>query len=159
MHRIKTGSIPIFDKQPLRIEINQSWKNPYLLERSPRRIYRIYFLVRRVPTVGTPASFSASFSLIFFSFSFFFFLSFYSLFFFLLLSFFLLPFTTNWSPPPFIDLPTCMHGDTWLAMCHPTLIPSKNMKFRLSRNSTKFVWVTRFRVTNQVVRSGSTFEI
>ena len=32
----------------------------------------------------------------------------------------------------------CMHVDTWLAMCHPTPLASKNVKFRLSRNSTKF---------------------
>ena len=47
------------------------------------------------------------------------------------LSFLLLPSSTNWSPPPFIDFPTCMHGDTWLAMCQPTLTALKNMKFRL----------------------------
>ena len=32
-----------------------------------------------------------------------------------------------------------MHCDTWLAMCHLTPDVSKNVKFRLSRNSTKFV--------------------
>ena len=49
----------------------------------------------------------------------------------------------------------CMHVDTWFSMCHPTPVVSKNVKFLLSRNSTKFVWVTRFRETNLVVRSVS----
>ena len=34
--------------------------------------------------------------------------------------------------------PTCRHFDIWHVMCHSTLIVSKNVKFRLSWNSTKF---------------------
>ena len=51
-----------------RIERNQGRKNPYLLGRNPRSIYRLYFLVCYVSTIGTPFSFSPSFSLPFFSF-------------------------------------------------------------------------------------------
>ena len=147
MRRIKISSIPIFYKQSLKVVINQSVKNLYFLERRPRRIYILYFLVQRVPTVRTPTSFSPSYSPPFFSLSLSFFLSFLSLFLFLLLSFQPLPSSTNLSPPPFIDFPTCMLGDTWLAMCptyryfymwlemyHPTLIVLKNVKFRLSHN-------------------------
>ena len=41
--------------------------------------------------------------------------------------------------------------DTWLAMCCPTLVASKYVKFRLSRNSTKFDWVARFLETIPMV--------
>ena len=37
--------------------------------------------------------------------------------------------------------------------------PSKNVKFRLSRNSTKFIHVTRFREINPMVRSVSLYRI
>ena len=117
---IKIGSIPIFYKQLLGVEINQSRKNPYLLQCSPRRIYRLYFLVRRVPTIGTrDFLFSLFLSpfLLLLSLFLSLFLSFLSLFFFLLIYVMLLPSSTNESPPLFIHLPTCMHGDTWLAMC------------------------------------------
>ena len=40
-----------------------------------------------------------------------------------------------------------------------TLGASKNMKFRLSRNSTKFGMVARFRETNSTARSVSSLEI
>ena len=36
---------------------------------------------------------------------------------------------------------------TWLAMCRPTRVSSKYVKFRLSRNSTKFDWVANFHET------------
>ena len=55
--------------------------------------------------------------------------------------------------------PTLRYFDIWLAMYHPTLIASKNVKFQLSQNSMKFAWVTRFRVTNLVVKPVSSFEI
>ena len=35
-------------------------------------------------------------------------------------------------------------SSTWLAMCRPTPVASKYVKFRLSRNPTKFDWVARF---------------
>ena len=44
-------------------------------------------------------------------------------------------------------------------MCHPTPGASKNVKFRLSRNLTKFDGVTRFRETNSTVKSFSSSEI
>ena len=56
-----------------------------------------------------------------------------------------------------IDTWLAMYFDTCLAMCHLTLIASKNVKFLLSQNSTKFVWVTRFHMTNPVVRFVSLF--
>ena len=37
------------------------------------------------------------------------------------------------------------------AMCHPTPNASKNVKFRLSRNLTKFDELTKFRETNSTV--------
>ena len=61
--------------------------------------------------------------------------------------------------------------DTWLnvshshkcttchAMCHSTPDTSKNVKFRLSRNSTKFDSITRFCKTNSTVKSVSSSEI
>ena len=42
---------------------------------------------------------------------------------------------------------------------HWTPITPKNVKTRLSRNSIKFVWVTRFRETNPMVGSISSSEI
>ena len=45
------------------------------------------------------------------------------------------------------------------AMCHPIPGVSKNMKFRLSLNPTKFDGVTRFRETNSMVESISSSEI
>ena len=45
------------------------------------------------------------------------------------------------------------------AMCHLTSRASKNVKFRLSRNSTKFDGVTRFCETNSTVKSVSSSEI
>ena len=121
---LKQGSIPIFYKNPFRVEINQIQKNPYLLEHSPHRIYILYFLVRRFPTIGTLTSFSPSFSLLFFSFPLSLFLSFLSL-------PFLFPSPLLSIPPPskncyhlpFIHIPTCMHVDTCLAMCHAHALP------------------------------------
>ena len=139
--RSKQGSIPIFYKQPLMVEINRSRKKTYLLEHTPHRIYRLYFSIQQILTIGMLTSFSPFFSLPFFSISLFFFLlflSFLSLSFFLLISFMFLPSSTNWYHLPFIHIPTCMHVDTWLAMCHPKLTASKNVKFRLSWNSTTF---------------------
>ena len=45
------------------------------------------------------------------------------------------------------------------AMYHPTPDVSTNMKFRPSRNSTKFNWVTRFPETNSTMKSVSSSEI
>ena len=45
------------------------------------------------------------------------------------------------------------------AICHPTPDASKNVKFRLSRNPTKFDGVTRFREKNSMVKSVSSSEI
>ena len=39
--------------------------------------------------------------------------------------------------------------------CHPTFVASKNVKFQLSRNSTKFDWVSRFHETNSTIKSVS----
>ena len=56
-------------------------------------------------------------------------------------------------------------GRPWLSChvsfstCHPTLDTSKNVKFRLSRNLTKFDKVIRFREMNSTVKSVSSFEI
>ena len=44
-------------------------------------------------------------------------------------------------------------------MCHATPDTSKNMKFRSSRNSNKFDWVTRFHETNSTVKSVSSSKI
>ena len=43
--------------------------------------------------------------------------------------------------------------------CHVSLDVSKNMKFQLSRNPTKFNGVTRFRKTNLTAKSISSSEI
>ena len=45
------------------------------------------------------------------------------------------------------------------AMCHMTPDASKNVKFQLSWNPTKFDGVTRFRETNSVVNFVLSFEI
>ena len=45
------------------------------------------------------------------------------------------------------------------AMCHPILNTLKNVKFRLSRNLTKFDVVARFRETIQTMKSVSSSEI
>ena len=45
---------------------------------------------------------------------------------------------------------------TWLAMCP---VASKNVKFRLSQNSMKFSWTTKFRETNPTMRSVLSSEI
>ena len=50
-------------------------------------------------------------------------------------------------------------SSTWLSMCRPILIVSKYVKFRLSRNSTKFDWVARFHETIPMVQSISSSEI
>ena len=46
-----------------------------------------------------------------------------------------------------------------ITMCHPTLDASKDLKFRLFRNPTKFDWVARFHETNSTVKSVSSSEI
>ena len=50
-------------------------------------------------------------------------------------------------------------SSTWLAMCRPTRIYSKYVKFRLSRNSTKFDWVANFHETILTVQSVLSSEI
>ena len=50
-------------------------------------------------------------------------------------------------------------GVTKPVLQYPTLGASKNMKFRLSRNSTKFDVIARFRETIPTVKSVSSFEI
>ena len=40
-------------------------------------------------------------------------------------------------------------SSTWLAMCCSTRVFSKYLKFRLSRNSTKFDWLANFHETIQ----------
>ena len=90
-----------------------------------------------------------------------------SFFFFFLLSFSFLSFLSlflSCSPlllqtSPFIHACICMYFDPWLTMCHPTLVASKNVKFRLSRNSKKFIQATKFHKTNPTVRSVSSSEI
>ena len=44
-------------------------------------------------------------------------------------------------------------SSTWLAMCRPVRVSSKYVKFRLSRNSTKFDWVANFHETIPMVQS------
>ena len=123
---------------------------------------------------NNPISFSPSFSLPFLSlplsFVFFYFFLFSPFPFSFPLPFLFFPPSTNTSPI-YTRFSICMHFHvslTWLAMfptcichydpnchamCHPTPIASKNMKFRLSHNLTKFTWETRFRETNSAVRS------
>ena len=48
---------------------------------------------------------------------------------------------------------------SWGVMWHPTLYAMKNVQFRLSRNSTKFDVVAKFRETISTVKSVSSFEI
>ena len=50
-------------------------------------------------------------------------------------------------------------SSTWLAICHPTPVTSKYVKFRLSRNPMKFNKVARFRETIPTVESVSSSEI
>ena len=52
-----------------------------------------------------------------------------------------------------------LHCDIWLAMCHPTRVSSKYVKFRLSHNSMKFDWVARFHETIPTVQSVLSSEI
>ena len=71
----------------------------------------------------------------------------------------------------FFSFPLFLPFDTWLnvshshkcttchAMCHLTPNVSKNVKFRLSRNLTKFNGVTIFRETNSTMKSVSSSEI
>ena len=61
-------------------------------------------------------------------------------------------------PPWFHVAPT--HGVIWHhAKCHTTPHTSKNVKFRLSRNPTKFDIVVKFRETIPTVTSVSSSEI
>ena len=82
-----------------------------------------------------------------FCFSYFLFFSFIFIFF-LVLSFPLFPPLDTWLNVSHSHKCTTCH-----AMCHPTL------KFRLSRNSTKFDEVTRFRELNSTVKSVSSSEV
>ena len=77
---------------------------------------------------------------------------------------------SKWNSPhhmalmPCVLLPWCHvavpgHAMWHHPMCHPTVGTSKNVKFRLSRNSTKFDLVNRFRETNSIVKSVSSSEI
>ena len=50
-------------------------------------------------------------------------------------------------------------ASTYFAMCPPTPHASKNVKFRLSQNSTKFDVVARFRETIPTMKSVSSSEI
>ena len=70
--------------------------------------------------------------------------------------------------PPIYNISNPQHLDTWLAMClrrtciamcHSTSDVSKNVKFLLSWNPTKFDWVARFRKTIPTVKSVSSSEI
>ena len=86
----------------------------------------------------------------FFSYSFFLFILFYFYFpyFFFVLSFPLFPLLDTWlNVIHSHKCPTCH------AMCHSTPDASKNMKFLLSQNLTKFDELTRFRETNSMVKS------
>ena len=63
---------------------------------------------------------------------------------------------------PCVILPWChvaTPGHGHHPMCHPTPGASKNVKFRPSRNSTKFDWITRFREKNSMVKFASSSEI
>ena len=60
---------------------------------------------------------------------------------------------------PWCHVATLSHAMWHHPMRHPTPDASKNMKFGPSRNSTKFDWVNRFRETNSMVKSVSSFEI
>ena len=80
----------------------------------------------------------------FFYFSFFFFYFIFILLFFIFLIFF-----------PYFIFPISYKCTICHAMCHPTPDASKNMKFRLSQNLTKFDGVTRFHETNSKVKSVS----
>ena len=51
------------------------------------------------------------------------------------------------------------YGPCHHAMCRPTPIISKNVKFRPSWNSTKIVWITRFCKTNSTLWYVSSSEI
>ena len=96
-----------------------------------------------------------------FNFPYFLFFSIFLLFFFLIFSFFLFiqhmalkePFNQGSCVTCYITWLSChvsiSYGVMWRhSMCHPTRDNLKNVKFRLSRNSTKFGCVTRFRETN-----------
>ena len=87
--------------------------------------------------------------LISFSFFFSFFFSY-----FLVLSFPLFPPLDTWFNVSYSHKCTTCH-----AMCHPTFDASNNVKFRLSRNSTKFDGVTRFCERNLTVKSVLSYKI
>ena len=74
--------------------------------------------------------------------------------FFLVLSFPLFPPLDTW-----LNMSHSHKCTTCYVMCHRTSDASKNVKFRLSRNSTKFDVVTRFRQTNSTMKSISSSEI
>ena len=89
-----------------------------------------------------------------FDFYVFFFIFFLIYFFFLVLSFPLFHPLDTWLNVSHSHKCTTCH-----AMCHPTPDVSKNMKFRLSRNSTKFDRVTRFHEKNSMVKFVSSSKI
>ena len=96
-----------------------------------------------------------SFSFLFYFILFFFLLSFYLfILFFLVLSFPLFPPFDTW-----LNMSHSHKYTTCHAMCYPTPDALKNVKFRLSQNSKKFEWVTRFCEMNSTVKSVSSSEI
>ena len=91
---------------------------------------------------------------IFFSYFILFYFILFFYYFFLILSFPLFPSLDTWLNVN--HLHKCNIGHV---MCHPIPNTSKNLKFRLSRNPTKFDEVTRFRETNSTMKSISSSEI
>ena len=60
---------------------------------------------------------------------------------------------------PCVTHMVCHVSPTWLAMCLSTPVVSKYVKFRMSRNPTKFDWVARFHEIIPTVQSVSSSEI
>ena len=132
---------------------------PKFLERSFSLYFSPFSLSLFAHSVCSPVFFSPfpffCFSyFLFFYFIVYFYFFFFSLFFFLVLSFPLFPLLDTWLNVSHSHKCTACH-----VMCHPTPNASKNMKFRLSWNPTKFDGLTRFRETNSTVKSVSSSKI
>ena len=138
--------------------------SPISVDLKEKRKIIFFFLSLSLSSLSLSLStVSLSFLLTFLLFIFFFLFPFIFFYFYFFSSFFSFFFVLSFSLFPPLD--TCFNMShshkctTCHAMCHPTPDVSKNVKFRLSRNPTKFDWLTRFRETNSTVKSVSSSNI
>ena len=154
MHGPTLPFVPTKTYDRISVDLREKRKNlffPLSISLLALTLCRSSFQKRLSPPFLT---FLISFSFLLFLFLFFFF-SLFSFFFYFLVLYFPLfpPFDTRLNVSHSHKCTTCH------AMCHSTSYSSKNVKFRLSQNPTKFDEVTRFCEMNSTMKSVSSSKI